>query len=213
MAWQWSSEVKRYRDQASGRFLSASANVTLRDHYLEMQRQTMASLAQRVSAGELTIGQWETQMRAAVKASNVTAFSYGRGGRQAVTADDRTVLGQLIDKQNAYLSGFVRDLVAGEMSAAQIEARATLYASAAVHANAAGEDAAWVGSDYQELNVRGGSRFPCDECPALSAQGWVDGGILPRPGTRSCAANCRCSLARRLKAQPAVESQRLRVVA
>lgn len=212
MAWQWNAGAKRYQDAESKRFISASSAVDLRDHYLDMQRQAMADLAKRVSAGEISIGQWEREMRIASRETFTASFAYGRGGRQAMTSADRVQLGELITGQHTYLNGFARDLQVGAMSPAQVEARAQLYANAGVLAAESGQAAAWSGSDYEERNVLGASDS-CSQCPDLTALGWVEGNTLPKPGLRSCKANCRCALSRRLKISAAAESQRLRVVA
>lgn len=197
--WSFSTAAKRYRDAGSGRFLSASASVDLRDHYLEMQRQAMASLAQRVSSGELTVGQWEAASRAAIKEAWTVQYAYGAGGRRAVTTEMRAELGDLITQQYGYLNGFARDLANGTMSEAQVLARAGLYGDAAVLGYESGVSAAWAGTESEWHNISN-SADPCGECPALSALGWRPAGSFSLPGQRECKARCKCVLSRRLKA-------------
>lgn len=215
MAWQWNEKVHRYQDVASKRFLAASSLVELRDHYLDMQRQIMADLTSRVVSGDITIAEWERGMRVASKAIFVTSYAYGRGGRNAMTAQDRVQLEELITRQWQYANGFARDLEAGMMTAAQIEARARLYANAGVLANEYGAAATYGGQAAAQTEEHNqlGSLDSCGECPALSALGWVPFGTLKLPGTRVCKANCRCSISRRSRGSAAQESQRLRVVA
>lgn len=210
--WEWSTLVKRYREKSSGRFLSAQANIELRDHFLDMQKTAMASLAQRVVSGDMSVGDWERAMRGTIKTTFSAEYLYGAGGRRAVTAEMRVELANLITQQYSYLNGFARDLQTGLMSEAQVLARAGLYGDAAVLGFESGASAAWTGIESEWLN-RSHSADPCGECPALSALGWQPAGSFSLPGLRACKARCKCVLSRRVKATVAAESQRLRVVA
>jgi hypothetical protein len=136
--WRWNPAAHRYQAIASGRFLSAAGSDQLRDHFLNLQRDRLAELADRVSTGDLTLGAWERQMRSSIKQLWTTEYAYGRGGRHAMTDANRAELGNLVTGQWTYLSGFARDLEAGVLTAEQVRARAQLYANAAVLAHAAG---------------------------------------------------------------------------
>lgn len=206
--WSYSESARRYRGP-DGRFLSAADTAELRNDFLGKQREAMLKLGHKLGADELTVPQFERAMRERIKLSTTTEYVFGRGGRQAVTVADREAIGGLVKEQWRYLNDFAQAAANGELSAAGIENRAGMYASAGVHAHATGESAAWAGTDYQERNVRGASLTPCGECPGLSARGWVDGGTLPLPGSRECASRCRCHLERRVKAV----AKGLRVVA
>lgn len=210
MDWQWSESARRYRGP-DGRFLSASDSAELRNDFLGKQREAMADLGRQLVNDELTVEEFELAFRERIRLATVTEYTYGRGGRNAMGEDDRDVIAGLVKEQWTFLNAFTVVVTAGTLSAAQIEARAQLYAAAGVQAHAAGESAAWAGSDHEERNVRGGTTAPCSECPALSDRGWVAGGTLPLPGQRECGPNCRCHLERRAKAQ--ADTERLRVVA
>lgn len=207
--WRWSAGARRYQGP-DGRFLSAADTAELRNDFLGKQREAMLELGRKLGADEITVPQFERAMRERIKLSTTTEFVYGRGGRQAMTPEDRQAIAELVKAQHVYLNDFAKAAADGQLSAAQIQNRAGMYASAGIHAHASGEAAAWEGSDHEELNVRGASAQPCDECPVLSARGWVAGGSLPLPGSRECASRCRCHLERRAKAQE--DGRMLRVV-
>lgn len=143
--WEWSAETKRYRDKETGRFLSATKNRELRDDFMAAQRDQMATASRRMAAGDLSLKDWEAQMQAAIKASWGVNYSFGRGGRNALTADDRAAIADLVKDQFTYLRGFAQDAAAGKLSAAQIEARAELYGNASGLAFDFGRAAAYVG--------------------------------------------------------------------
>lgn len=208
--WRWSAGARRYQGP-DGKFLSAADTAELRNDFLGKQRDAMLELGRKFGADEITVPQFEWAMRERIKLSTTTEFVYGRGGRQAMTSDDRQAIAELVKEQHVYLNEFAKSAAAGDLSPAQIQNRAGMYASAGIHAHASGEAAAWADSDHEERNIRGGSVQPCGECPTLSARGWVAGGTLPLPGSRECTSRCRCHLERRAVAQS--EERTLRVVA
>lgn len=154
MAWAYETDTRRYRDLETGRFLSASAQVELRD-----------DLAQMVTAGDLTPGAWEIEMRARVKLVTTTQYAFGRGGVQALTHEDRVAIGALGWAQFGFLHVFAGDIADGGLSAAQTAARAQLYFGSATSAYEQGPAAA-----------HGGLVLP----------------HYPGDGSTACLGNCRC---------------------
>lgn len=163
--WEWSSESKRYRDKDTGQFLSASSALELRDDFVARQREAMAELGRRLGAEEITIQRFERDFRERIRLANVTEYVYGRGGQNAMTPSDREALAELVKDQWQHLNKFTKDVQAGSLSPARIEARAKLYGGAGTTAYERGRMAAHVGL----------------RLPALPAQG------------TDCKAACKCS--------------------
>lgn len=143
--WQWSEDVKRYRDPATGRFLSASKTVGLRDDFLERRRSATDDLATNLASGDLSVQRWERDMRTVVKQTFGVQYAFGRGGTNAMTADDWRAAGVLVTEQNGYLRGFAEDVAAGMLSPEQIAARSALYLGSSVRAYEQGRAAAFGG--------------------------------------------------------------------
>lgn len=117
-------------------------------------------------------------MRAAIKTIFGAQYVFGRGGLNAMQATDWSRLGDLVEEQYSYLSGFVADVAAGKLSKPQITVRAELYVGSSVRAHEAGKGAA--------LNV---------ELPAL-----------PGDGSSECMANDRCAWRLRKRKDGKVEA-------
>lgn len=95
----------------------------------------------------------------------ISAFTFARGGADAMTDADYTTVAEMVDEQTTYGRGFLADLRVGALSAAQAAQRASLYAGAITKPFEMGKGA-----------LRGAPPFPAV------------------PGER-CAgqANCRCA--------------------
>lgn len=163
--WIWDAQRGRYRNERTGRLVSAARVQALRDRLLDSAVFLFRSLADRLAERKLDVSDWERAMRAAIKAIFGAQYALGRGGLKAMQSDDWQRLGDLVDEQYGFLGGFVSDIVAGKLSTPQIKIRAELYVGSSVQAHEAGKAAAW--------NVD------------LPAQ--------PGDGSSECLANDRCS--------------------
>lgn len=123
---------RRYRDSQTGRFLSKRTVRNLRDAYLDAAKETTATLAEGLEAGSLTLTQWQRRMRTVIRDVHVGVAALGGGGRNAMTASDWGKVGAQVQDQYEYLDNFTRQIGDGELSLAQVTARAGLYVDAAV---------------------------------------------------------------------------------
>jgi hypothetical protein len=141
--WEWDDSAHRFRDTQTGRFLSTSDALKLRDGFPEGQQAVLRDLTQRMATGDLTVQQWERESRDAIRDTHAVQYTFGRGGLNAMTPDDWQAVNRLADQQAAYLRRFARDAASGTLSEAQIEARANLYLAASRQAYERGRAAAW----------------------------------------------------------------------
>jgi hypothetical protein len=162
--WEWNGASRRYRNKTTGRYLSASSSVDLRDDVVVRLRSEAADLARRLSAEEITVQEWESLMQRAIREVNSVQFAFGRGGRNAMADADRQALAELVNVQQGFLRQFAEDIADGALSEAQIAARSKLYQASSVQAYEQGRASAW------------GVSLPAH----------------PGDGSTPCKANCRC---------------------
>lgn len=141
--WQYDSASKRYRNKASGRYLSAAASVDLRDDFVQRQRAGLTTLAERLGAQEVSVQAWEAEMRTAVRQIHAVEYAFGRGGTNALTEADDLAIRGLVSDQWAYLHTFAEDVRAGLLSEGQIRARANQYAASSRQAYERGRAASF----------------------------------------------------------------------
>lgn len=156
--------VRRFRDKTSGRFVSATKVIDLRDGFQERRRSDVAALTRQLADQSISVQEWERRMTDAVRQLHTAEYALGRGGLNAMTAADWTAAADLVEQQRGYLRGFAEDVAAGRLSEAQITARAKLYYGAAVGAYERGRASAF------------GVSLPAYPC---------DGGT-------ACKSACRC---------------------
>lgn len=165
MAFSWDKDLRRYRDADSGRFVRESAVRTARQGIIDRANTEVDALASRLQAGTISVEDWTRSMRDVVKRTTIDQYLLGRGGRNAMTQADWGRIGYRLREQYGYLQRFAQAVDAGQLSDAQIAARAKLYVSATWSTFDRAKGAAW--------NIR------------LPAH--------PGDGSTKCRGNCRCS--------------------
>lgn len=166
-SWQFDESTHQYRNQSTGRFLSPSGERGIAADYLAKRAQAVADLSAKVADGRVTAQQWETGMQKAIREAHGVQFALGRGGRAQVAADEWKALGGVVDTQNAYLRNFAEQLANGELTEAQIAARASMYVDAANSSYWQGKAATYDGLDLPALPGDGGTN-----CLSRCLCGW-----------------------------------------
>lgn len=163
--WIWSVAARRYRNPLTGRFIGQTEMLALRDTYTAAQQTNAAGLAQRLIQGDISLGDWQRLMRADVKDSFISQYVLGHGGRGSMTQADWGRLGAMIKEQYRYLDGFAAAIGDGQLTEAQIAARAQMY-----H----------------------GSSTQAFERGSVLSMGAPDLPAYPGDGSTQCLSNCRC---------------------
>lgn len=127
-----------------------------------------ANLNERFLDGQITRNTWKNAMREEVKTLHVQAYAAGRsGGWGAVTAQEWGSVGARLRRQYQFLDRFADDIVAKDLSLAQMNQRTGLYGSAS--------RASFEAAIAAEKGV------PASALPAT-----------PGDGTTACRSNCKC---------------------
>lgn len=141
--WEWDAKSRRYRNVDTGRYLSASSSIDLRDDVVNRLKSEADALARRLASEEIAVQDWESAMQRNIREVNGVQWAFGRGGRYAMGTEDRAALADLIRGQYDYLRAFAEQIAAGTLSEAQIAARARLYYQSSTQAYEQGHAAAW----------------------------------------------------------------------
>lgn len=160
----WVKNAKRYRELATGRFLSFKTIQDLRDAFVDTQYGFIDDLTAQLADGDRTLRSWESELWNRIKIAFDAEYLAGRGGRNAMEQADRTALARLRKIQREFLRGFADEIADGGLSEKQIAARAKLY----------------INSSRQAFE-RGKARSHALRLPAY-----------PADGSSECQANDRC---------------------
>lgn len=102
-------------------------DTAMRDRIISLFEHRMGELSARYSAGELSLGEWQAEMRAELRDAWALQVRAGAGDAGA-TMDDYLKLGPELRSQYGYLEDFARAIEDGSLSPDAISSRAALYA-------------------------------------------------------------------------------------
>lgn len=157
-------------------------------------KQRITAAYQAAINGQMTAANAQALAITELRNINVQLYALGRGGFASMTPADYTQASQLLQTELQYFRDFSNQMIAGELSQAQIEVRLNQYGNHAWQQFWTGKTAAMERAGFSEerrLAVDDGGT--CEDCRGYEAQGWQKLGSLPEPGQQSvCHANCRC---------------------
>lgn len=166
--WKWDKRIHNYRDDQTGRILSRERALEFVDQSLLESTNVAGDLADLWDAGQLSVADFNTLVRAELKYEYIRQGTLGRGGRPQMTAADWGSIGGSLADQYRYLTPFMAEIAAGALTVGQVKARLAMYVNSA-----------------REAFFRGLARafgIPNGRLPAQ-----------PGDGSTECLTNCKCS--------------------
>ena len=189
----------RYRDTATGRYISAQS---VRRDVARLAdtagRDVARQLTTALKDGRIGLAEWQVGMARAVKNVNYAAVAAASGGVQNMTAVERGRAGAIIRKQYDYLRTFAKEIADGTQPLdGRALHRAEMYMDAAKGSfheqKRAGFADAHAGAVVMIRSHRH-KRDSCRSCIGLHGK-WFrmgDPEYLP-VGHRECNVNCGCT--------------------
>ena len=144
-------------------------------------------------SGKINVSTWERQTAELIKNVSLYQYSLGIGGLKQMDWRDHAELNGKLNLQYQYLRTFSNEIIRGNLSEAQIAARAQMYYNKTRHFYEDGRLEGHSRNGYLwERRVIAASHS-CSDCIRYSGMGWAKIGTLPNPGENcQCRANCRC---------------------
>lgn len=193
--WSYDRNTGRYRD-AKGKFLSKVAVEKIVDGRIDKLDTMLRRYTRMLVNGSITLDQWQSSMREAIKMAHIQATIIGHGGKNGMGSAEYGRIGQRLRQEYSYLQNFARDLLEQRVSPAMALARASLYAQSV-------RGSFWEGTSIRQeqqgyslmRRILDPQAQHCDDCITYAARGMVPLGSVPLPGQRcACRARCRCSV-------------------
>lgn len=119
-SWIWLPELKRYRDLATGQFVSADqVQVWVLDS-MKASSSTTDTLSQMVSNRQVNLQGWTRAIREEIKGEFIRQYILGRGGLEQMTqVDYGSIGGMLKSEYHPHLDDFAQAIAAGKLSETQ----------------------------------------------------------------------------------------------
>lgn len=189
----WEKVTARYRDKATGRFISEQVLVNLAESFTGFTQDNLTSLTDKMISGKMSLADWQRQFAQELKDAYIVNAQIGRGGKNAMTQADYGRIGQRLRGEYKYLNDFAKEIANGDLSAAQIQARVDQYAAGTRKAYYDGRTAAAKDGGFTEERRILNPAEHCEDCLDYAGKGWQPIGTLPEPGEGSqCRNNCKC---------------------
>jgi len=192
---EWVPAAGRYRNKATGRWISEAAVRREAERYHDkIVTPRVDVLTRKMLSGQASLSDWQAAMRSELRESWKLTYTAGRGGRTAMTFSDYGKLGSRLRMEYRYLNNFAQEIKDGKLSEAEILRRAKLYAEGARTGYYDGLTAAMkIAEMVEERRILGPAEH-CGDCLAYASQGWQPIGTLPEPGEDcACGHNCKCT--------------------
>ena len=190
---------RRYRDTASGRYLSGREVRRMLDRALANLDGEYRGLAGDLRSGRISRAEWSLKMRELVRSTHVLSGVAARGGWASMTPEAWGQIGAAVREQFRYLDAFVAEVEAGTVPLdGRFTARMVMYGQAGRNTFARAERA--VAQDNgltEEKNVLEHEAEHCEgpnSCEEQSRREWVPIGNLLPIGSRECLTGCRCHM-------------------
>lgn len=194
--WTFDSTLGRYRDRATGRFLSRREALALTERSVVAASRELQQITDSLLVGSLNLGDWQRRFAQLLKELHLGQYILGRGGAANVYPADFLTVARSLKAEYRYLDAFARDISLGKLSEAQLRARARLYLNKSTTSYWEGHAKAQERASHPlEMRRLLAPVEHCPDCVAYAAAGWVPVGNLPMPGINcQCGANCRCTV-------------------
>ena len=193
-AWQPSAGTTgRYRDRATGRFVSELSVRSDLDKYIAAKNKGLDALTGQLRNREISLADWQLQMRAEIKSMHLNAAMVANGGRDQMTPADWGRTGRELRNQYEYLDKWAADIASGKAPLdGRANWRAKLYgqASRGTYEQQRRAMAADNGNT-EEMRVKH-ARESCNGCIQYAGY-WAPIGTLPMIGSQDCATSCLCT--------------------
>lgn len=195
LGFTFDARTGRYRNVRTGRFIPRREVQRALEQVIAKSAQRITTLGAQLRNGTITVGDWETAMRAEVKTSHLVSTMVAKGGRVQLDAGDLAAVSDRVQKEFTYLRRFADQIASGEAALdGRFARRSEMYAKAArgtFHEVGREEEQAR-GFTYERNVIHPGDS--CTGCLAATALGKVPIGALVPIGQRDCKSNCRCEI-------------------
>jgi hypothetical protein len=183
----------RYYDNVAKRFASELSVRADLDTYIANKAPRFDALANQLRNREISLADWQLQMRNEMRNMHNAAAMVAKGGREQMTYADWGRTGRELRSQYEYLDKWAADIASGKAPLdGRANVRAKLYGQAArgTYEQERRAMAADKGND-EEMRILH-AKESCRGCISFAGY-WAPIGDLPKIGSQDCSTNCLCT--------------------
>ena len=202
--WVWETGTQRYRDLATGRFLSNTDVIGIVNDIVDKTTDNpVTTINTMLADGRLNVANWKTGFARQIKNAYIQQAELAAGGRAGMTPQMWGSVGGSVREQYRYLDKFAKQIEGKQLSPVQIEARTKMYINSSRESYWRIKDMKAQGAGMTEERwIDEGDSDVCGPCSDAGAMGWQPIGTFAQPGSgrvmnrprTNCQGltNCRC---------------------
>lgn len=192
----WNKKSQRYHyanGSKKGRFVRESQIAQLTEQAIKDHLEMGEKVNNALFSGRIDVARWERQTAQLLRSLAVYQYALGIGGAKQMDWQDYSLINGQLNLEYQYLRRFAQDILRGDLSEVQIEARIKMYYNKTNHFKERGRLEGHKRNGYLwERRVIAASHS-CDDCIRYTGMGWAQIGTLPNPGENcQCKSNCKC---------------------
>lgn len=185
----------RFYDMQTHRIVSAVKVREAIDDFLAKRSKAVDALCVAYRNGEISLAEWQMQMRVENRIVHINAAVMARGGREQMTQADWGRVGREVRRANEYLDKFAQDVASGKWAKdGRFNTRAKMYVQAARAAYENERLRVSRVAKMKEARRIQHSQEPCDDCAAEAAKGWQPIADMRPIGDSKCRTHCLCTV-------------------
>jgi len=202
--WVFETGTQRYRDLATGRFLSNTDVIGIVNGIADRTTgDPVTTINTMLADGRLNTADWKTGFARQIKNAYIQQAELAAGGRAGMTPQMWGSVGGSVREQYRYLDKFAKQIEGKQLSPVQIEARTKMYINSSRESfwrikDMKAKDAGMTEEKWNAI----GDDSTCGPCADAGAMGWQPIGTFAQPGSgrvmnrprTNCQGltNCRC---------------------
>lgn len=189
--YSWDDRLRNYVSNDTGRMIKRSDVTDLLRDMTKASENRISDLGKWAADNSITPRQFYEAMQQEIKLATNANAALAKGGWAQMTPQDWGANGYQLRQEYANLRNFANEIAAGNLSPAQIEARANLYANSTYsrYWEIRTEQERQAGITQEKLVTMGDDRV-CEFCQGEAGRGLVPIGTHNPP----IHAGCRCDV-------------------
>lgn len=145
MTLKWDAANRRW--ELNGRKVTLQQQANLRNELADMYSKYLRHEADLYNAGKLEFANWRANSERYILEATGNGYQFGRGGVVNMSDADYDRLARTLNKQVELFQNFAEEVRTGQLSVAQIAARADSYGGSVVYAHEQALNQAAIGDD------------------------------------------------------------------
>jgi hypothetical protein len=197
--YSWDSQQQRYRNLATGRYVSRKEVIKLLEAQVSDAERRLNELGTAFFEGAIAFAVWVEQMRTEIRRLQIQQVALAKGGFDQLDSPDYGRVDGSLRNQYPKIIGTAQDVKENKITLPQLLVRIAGYVGVGLMLYHQTRRANPPTGNTDTTTIARRRLDPqaqhCEQCPQYYDLGWVMAGEVVAPGEDcQCGSHCRCSV-------------------